>query len=214
MYIQMKMVKILFFLFFVPMMFGCGSSQKNAYNDYEYQEWKRQQQQQQQRPTRTLRTIEPCIAMANAESENLRAYGTATSYVEKVALSEAERDARNRMASMIKVAVEGAAQDYAQNAARNMKSTAGTLGESIMTQYVAQEISNTRVIETSIYDLSDGSVQVYVCIEMRNTTNEFSNKLENELSRDGVIELEYDRERFMQKMSEGLERYKKENSLK
>ena len=83
-----------------------------------------------------------------------------------------------------------------------------------MTQYVAQEISNTRVIETSIYDLSDGSVQVYVCIEMRNTTNEFSDKLKNELSRDGVIELEYDRERFMQKMSEGLERYKKENNLK
>ena len=41
----MKTVKILFFLFFVSMMFGCGSSQKNAYNDYEYQEWKRQQQQ-------------------------------------------------------------------------------------------------------------------------------------------------------------------------
>lgn len=212
----MKANQILFLLLLAPTMIGCGSSQKSAYNDYEYQEWKRQQQQQQQqqRPSRTLRTVEPCIALANAESENLRAYGTATSYVEKVALSEAERDARNRMASMIKVAVEGAAQDYAQNAARNIKSTAGTLGESIMTQYVAQEISNTRVIETSIYDLSDGSVQVYVCIEMRNTTKEFSNKLENELSRDGVIELEYDRERFMQKMSEGLERYKKENNLK
>lgn len=212
----MKANQILFLLLLAPTMIGCGSSQKSAYNDYEYQEWKRQQQQQQQqqRPSRTLRTVEPCIAMANAESENLRAYGTATSYVEKVALSEAERDARNRMASMIKVAVEGAAQDYAQNAARNMKSSAGTLGESIMTQYVAQEISNTRVIETSIYDLSDGSVQVYVCIEMRNTTKEFSDKLENELSRDGVIELEYDRERFMQKMSEGLERYKKENNLK
>lgn len=162
-----------------------------------------------QRPTRTLRTTEPCIELAQADSENIRAFGTATSYVEKAALNEAERDARNRLAAMMKVAVEGAAQDYEQNANQNLKKTAGTIGESVMTQFVAEEIKNTRILKTSIYDLSDGSIQVYVCLEIQSDKNNFSQNLENVLDREGLIELQYDRDRFVQKMAEGLEDYKK-----
>lgn len=194
----------------LPLLVSCGASRKAA-ADYEYQQWKQQQAQQQQRPTRQLRTLEPCIALAQEQSENLRAYGTATSYVEKVALNEAERDARNRLAQMLKVAVEGAAQDYGQNANQNLKNTAGNIGESIMTQYVAEEVANTRIIKTSIYDLSDGSIQVYVCLEMQKGEKEFTEKLANELDRDGVLGLQYDRDRFMEKMAAGLEEYKKKN---
>ena len=141
---------------------ACGSTKKMASSDYQYEQWKQQQEQaaMSQRPTRTLRTTEPCIELAQADSENIRAFGTATSYVEKAALNEAERDARNRLAAMMKVAVEGAAQDYEQNANQNLKKTAGTIGESVMTQFVAEEIKNTRILKTSIYDLSDGSIHV------------------------------------------------------
>ena len=156
-----------------------------------------------------MRTLEPCIELAQAESENLRAYGTATSYVEKVALNEAERDARNRLATMIKTAVEGAAQDYEQNANRNNKNSAGSIGEAVMSQYVSEEISNTRIIKTTIYDLTDGSIQVYVCLEMKTNENDFSKNLDNVLNRDGIIELQYDRDRFIEKTKEGLEEYKK-----
>ena len=190
---------------------SCGSSKQTAASDYEYQLWKQQQEQQsaQQRPARKLRAAEPCIELASAESENLRAYGTATSYIEKVAWNAAERDARSRLTAMIKTAVEGAAQDYEQNANQNLKKTAGTLSESVMTQYVAEEIKNTRIIKNSIYDLTDGSIQVYVCLEMKTDTEELKKNLDNALDRDGVIELQYDRERFLDKMSEGLEEYKK-----
>ena len=78
-----------------------------------------------------------------------------------------------------------------------------------MTQYVAEEIKNTRIIKNSIYDLTDGSIQVYVCLEMKTDTEELKKNLDNALDRDGVIELQYDRERFLDKMSEGLEEYKK-----
>ncbi|HJC95268.1 MAG TPA: hypothetical protein H9925_02290 [Candidatus Phocaeicola gallinarum] len=189
---------------------SCGSSKQKAASDYEYQLWK--QQQEQQRPARKLRATEPCIELALAESGNMRAYGTATSYVEKTALNEAERDARNRLAAMIKAAVEGAAQDYEQNANQNLKKTAGTLSESVMTQYVAEEIKNTRIIKNSIYDLTDGSIQVYVCLEMKTDTEELKKSLDNALDRDGLIELQYDRERFLDKMSEGLEEYKKKQA--
>lgn len=190
---------------------ACGSTKKMASSDYQYEQWKQQQEQaaMSQRPTRTLRTTEPCIELAQADSENIRAFGTATSYVEKTALNEAERDARNRLAAMMKVAVEGAAQDYEQNANQNLKKTAGTIGESVMTQFVAEEIKNTRILKTSIYDLSDGSIQVYVCLEIQSDKNNFSQNLENVLDREGLIELQYDRDRFVQKMAEGLEDYKK-----
>lgn len=190
---------------------ACGSTKKMASSDYQYEQWKQQQEQaaMSQRPTRTLRTTEPCIELAQADSENIRAFGTATSYVEKTALNEAERDARNRLAAMMKVAVEGAAQDYEQNANQNLKKTAGTIGESVMTQFVAEEIKNTRILKTSIYDLSDGSIQIYVCLEIQSDKNNFSQNLENVLDREGLIELQYDRDRFVQKMAEGLEDYKK-----
>ncbi len=205
------------------MLTSCGTPKKTASTDYQYLQWLAQQQQQQaqpqqaqqqlaqQRPGRTQRTLEPCIELAQADAENLRAYGTATSYVEKVALNEAERDARNRLAAMLKTAVEGAAQDYERNANKNLKNTAGNLGESIMTQFVAGEISNTKIIKTTIYDLADGSIQVYVCLEMKTNKDDFDNNLKNTLDRDGLIELQYDRDRFIEHMKKGLEDYKQQN---
>lgn len=192
---------------------ACGSS-KNAVSDYQYQQWKQQNQAQSelQRPSRTLRTEEPCIELAQSEGEYWREYGTATSYVEKVALNEAARDARNRLASRMKTAVEGAAQDYERNANQNLKKSAETLGEAVMTQFVSEEIKNTRIIKTSIYDLSDGSVQVYVCMEMGTNKGNFEKKLDNTLDRNGILEIEFDRERFVKKMSEGLEEYKKRHT--
>lgn len=209
------MKKILTMVVLAIMLASCGASKKTTSTDYQYQQWLAQQQQQeqsvQQRPNRTMRTLEPCIELAQADADNLRAYGTATSYVEKAALNEAERDARNRLAAMIKTAVEGAAQDYEQNANKNLKNTAGTLGEAIMSQFVAEEISNTKIIKTTIYDLADGSIQVYVCLEMKTSKDNFDKNLNNTLDRDGLIELQYDRERFIKQMEKGLEEYKQKN---
>ncbi len=162
-----------------------------------------------QRPSRTLRTTEPCIELANEDSNFMRAYGTATSYVEKTALNEAERDARNRLANMIQVAVEGAAQDHEKNATSNLKSTSQAIGEAVMTQYVSEVIKNTKILKTNIYDLTDGSIQVYVCLEMKVSKNDFEKGVDKALSDNEVMKLEHDRERFIEKMQKGLEEYKK-----
>ncbi len=210
------MKKLLFLGTIAFMALSCGSSKtaletQNQLLMMQMQQQQQSQQQQyaEQRPSRTSRTLDPCIEMAQADSENLRSYGTAKSYVEKTALNEAERDARNRMAMMMKTAVEGAAQDYERNANTNLQTTASTLGEAIMTQYVAQEISNTKVVKTSIYDLADGSIEVYVCIEMRKPTTDINDGISNVLDENSVIKTEYDRERFIDKMAAGLEEYKK-----
>lgn len=126
-------------------------------------------------------------------------------------MNEAERDARNRLATMLKVAVEGAAQDYEMNANQNNSKSASTIGEAVMTQFVSEELQNTRILKTNIYDLADGSIQVYVCIEMKSDENEMAQKLDNVLSQDNIIGIKYDREKFIEKMKSGLEEYKQKN---
>ncbi|MDE6702488.1 MAG: hypothetical protein K2K00_02290 [Muribaculaceae bacterium] len=197
------------------MMTSCGSN-KNTASAADYQYYKQQQQQQQaqaeQRPTRTLRQKCESERLATEDCDKWRALGTSTSYVEKVARNEAARDARNQLAQMMKVAVEGAAQDYEQNAQKNMKSSAASLGEAVMSQFVAEEVENTKIIASDVFDLSDGSVQVYVCIEIRDNKDNFAKKLNNTLERDGLIEIQYDRDRFIEKMAAGLEEYKKKHA--
>ncbi len=80
-----------------------------------------------------------------------------------------------------------------------------------MSQFVDEEVKNTRIIKTSIYDRSDGSVQVYVCIEMRNSQKDFEQKLDNTLSREDIIGIQYDRDRFIEKVADGLKEYKERN---
>ena len=67
-------------------------------------------------------------------------------------------------------------------------------------------------LKTDIYDLADGSVQVYVCIEMREKEEAVLDDVKNNLGRDGVIENQYDRDRFAEKMQTGLEEYKKKRN--
>ena len=196
----MKKMNFFATLFAVAVMVSsCGAMKSSLSN----------QAQGPQRPGRTLRTTESCIEMANAESQFLRAYGTATSYVEKTALNEAERDARNRLAAMIKTAVEGAASDYERNATSDLKKSAAALAQAINTQFVSEEVANTRIIKTDIYDLTDGSIQVYVCLEMRESEEQIINKLENVLEKDHILEIQFERDQFMKSMKKGLEEYKK-----
>lgn len=184
---------------------SCGTSSKSSSTQ------QNAQTSVQQTPGRTLRTEEPCITLANESP--FRAYGTAKSYIEQVAINEAARQARAELARMVKTAIEGAAMDYSQNANLNQKGSAETLGETINTFYVAEVIEKSSIIKTDIYDLTDGSIQVYVCVEMLDgTAEEFDKKLDNTLDREGIISTKYDREQFINKVKGGLEEYKKNHS--
>lgn len=189
---------------------SCNSTKQVKKSDYQQRQ---QPVEQVQHHARTLRQLTRSEELAIEDCDQWRALGTATSYVEKVARNEAARDARNQLAQMMKVAVEGAAQDYEQGAQKNQKGSAASLGEAVMSQFVSEEVTNTRILHYDVFDLADGSIQVYVCVEIRKTKKEFADKLNNVLDREGLIETQYDRDRFIQKMSAGLEEYKKKNQV-
>ncbi len=169
-----------------------------------------QEAAQKVRPTRELREAEPCEELSLEKSDNLREFGTAIANIEKVARNEALRDARNKLAQSIQIAVEGAARDYDQNANADIKVATETLAEAVNTQYVAQYIANSRAVKWSVYDLSDGGIQVYVCVEMEKAKEAMLRELENKLEEDGVMAIKADRDRFVGQIGDNIEKSKEE----
>ena len=60
----------------------------------------------------------------------------------------------------------------------------------------------------NLHDLDNGQIQIYVCIESRQSANALSKELANELSRDGFLGLQFDRQRFAAQVEEDLKEYK------
>lgn len=197
------------------MMVGCKTAQ--VPNDYQaflaYQQQMQKNEQTPQwetnQPKRQKREIDECILMANENSSSFRAYGEGTSYREGIAMENAEMDAVIRMVQQIQTAVEGARERYRGSAAKNLS----TANEERIQSYIKQFIVGTtgyRIIKTNLYDLSDGTVQCYVCIEQKVNTDDMTKKLSNELSDDGVLGIEFNRDRFAASIKEDLEKYKAE----
>lgn len=197
------------------MMVGCKTAQ--VPNDYQaFLAYQQQMQKNEQTPQwetnqskRQKREIDECILMANENSSSFRAYGEGTSYREGIAMENAEMDAVIRMVQQIQTAVEGARERYRGSAAKNLS----TADEERIQSYIKQFIVGTtgyRIIKTNLYDLSDGTVQCYVCIEQKVNTDDMTKKLSNELSDDGVLGIEFNRDRFAASIKEDLEKYKAE----
>lgn len=194
---------------------GCKSSQPAAPNDY--QAFLAYQQQMQKgestpqwetnRPSRQKREVDECITLAQ-DTTRLRAYGTSTSYDEAAALEFAEAEAVRQLASMMETAAEGARQIYRGTASKNASQSSENRMESLTNQFFAQELKNYRIIKTNMYDLSNGSIQVYVCIELSNGIDRTAESLANTLSEDEILGIDFNRQKFIEAMKEGLSDYK------
>lgn len=197
-----------------PSSYNAQLQQSQNYPTQNYQAPKQEQMPQNAKTqTRVARPTEPCEALS--WERDFAAAGTATSYNEKVARNEAIRDARYELGRMMQVAVEGAAEDYLRNVSKNKKSTSETISEEINNQFFAECVKNSKVIKTSVYDLSDGQIQVYACVEVVagfDVLEKAAEVAENVLDRDGALEVEFDKENFKGKIKDGLQQYKESRS--
>lgn len=160
-------------------------------------------------PTRKERPTEPCEALS--WEKDFAAVGTAISHVEKVARNEAIRDARYDLGRMMRVAVEGAAEDYLKNVSVNKENLAETMSEEIDNEFFSECVANSKVIKTTAYDLSDGTIQYYACVEVVaqfDVLEKAAEVAKNVLSRDKSLEVEFDKEQFKGKVKDGLQQYK------
>ncbi|MCH5328999.1 MAG: hypothetical protein J1E02_08250, partial [Coprobacter sp.] len=161
---------------------------------------------------RKARPTEPCEELA--WDRDFAAVGTATSFNEKVARNEAIRDARYELGRMMQVAVEGAARDYLRNVTKNKKSTSESISEEINSQFFSECVKNSKVIKTTVYDLSDGQIQVYACVEVVagfDVLEKAAEIAKNVLDKDEELEVEFNKNKFKEEMKEGLKEYKENN---
>jgi hypothetical protein len=162
-----------------------------------------------------LRAKEECEILALQVATNPRASGSAISTSEAIAFNMAKLQARNELAtqlaaevtSVVRNRVEqwrmtaGAGTDiYVErgnfrghvsgydNAPRTISALLGHDSTEIV-QRVSQILTNTRPICKNTYDLPDGSVQVYVCIEMDLAAQR---KCYKELEKAGILEMDLD----------------------
>lgn len=209
---------------------SCGYSRMPVAGagDYQYQQYLAQQralengrpsapspaepveaQQYSKRPKAVLREENPTMALAFEKSDHLRSFGQATGFVESSVMDHAIIVAQERMSVLLRSSIESAASNYTRNANVNLDNTGATLFESVAKRFSINISKNARIIKHSVYDLDNGQVTIYVCIESQQTDNALSKQLANELSREGFLGLQFDRDRFAAQSMEGLNEYRK-----
>lgn len=172
------------------------------------QQYAQQPQQYAQQPKAVLRESNPTIDYALEESNHLRSFGSATGYIESVLYDQAIISAQERMSVLLQSELASVASNYLRNANKNLDNTSATLYESVTKRFAINTSKDVRIAKYSVYDLDNGQVRVYVCIETKPDNHALSTQLANELSHEGFLGLQFDRDRFIKENEQGLKEYR------
>jgi hypothetical protein len=194
-----------------------------------------------QDPSRGVkREKEECEEFAFQAEANPRASASAVSRSEAVAYKMAMTEARAELAAQVAAEITGfvrrrveqyrltagADTEFALNSANLRGSVSGSNNKprtvsalieadsSETVQRVVQVISNTRPVCKNTYDCGDGSVRVYVCVEMglaaqRQVYKELKNDelIDFDLDSDGKNDIGFDEKEFLIELAKAREEY-------
>ena len=188
------------------------------------------------------REQEQCEALALQPSVSPRASGSGTSRSETVALNIAKLEARNELASQIAVEISSFMQHRVEqimmtagantdvnvrnNSYRGNVSNSGNAPRTVsavwqkdimvIEQYVSQQLTNVVPICRNSYNQPDGSVMVYVCLEMN---PEAQSKMYIDLKEagilvidvngDGLNSIDISEQEFLMELAKAREEYNK-----
>ena len=192
-------VKLFLFTFCSIMLFAsCGSS-KSKLESYTRYDGEGGMQKS------VLRESNPVLRLANDKNAlSLRAAQSARSMLEDVALENAENAAVQTLASRIESAVEGVRERFNETNQIDSKTMTQQQVRNLITTKINQKISYRVVGEPAIYDNTDGSVTVWVCVELVKPTDNFLSDLYDDLTKDDIISIDYRRDKFAQDMKDQI----------
>lgn len=182
------------------MLGSCGSQKKVAANNY-YSE----PQAPVSQPTLKKREIREVDKLVDKETDKMRAVGLGNSYDEKLARKEAIRDGQATLTGYLESSIVSLVQDYHKNAAVNGKKYSESNTEGLVETAVSQKVSTKIVGVPEVYDAADGTVQVYVCVELQKPTNEIIGEVYDQLTKDDVLGSDYDKMKFIQDNKDRLQ---------
>lgn len=198
---------------------SCGGSKQMANAGYynnpypQQQQYVSQQQQQSVGQTRQRRTVDPMYTLAKQEGDRLRSAQSATSHLEDVALDNAENAAAQALASRLETAIMGVRDRYNRTSQVNNQVLTEQDAQNHIKSYFAQKISYVVIGEPSIYDNPNGTITAYVCVEMKTKTEDVLSEAYDNLTREGVIAVEYDKKKFVEENKEELKKLQQQLGL-
>lgn len=215
----MKKFSFLAAVAFAALLCSCGGSKRMANAGYynnpypQQQQYVSQQQQQSVGQTRQRRTVDPMYTLAKQEGDRLRSAQSATSHLEDVALDNAENAAAQALASRLETAIMGVRDRYNRTSQVNNQVLTEQDAQNHIKSYFAQKISYVVIGEPSIYDNPNGTITAYVCVEMKTKTEDVLSEAYDNLTREGVIAVEYDKKKFVEDNKEELKKLQQQLGL-
>lgn len=189
---------------------SCGGSKQVANAGYYNNPYP---QQQQQSATRQRRTVDPTYTLAKQEGDRLRAAQSATSHLEDVALENAESAAAQALAARLQTAIMGVRERFNRTTQVNNQAMTEQDAQNHIKSYFAQKIAWVVIGEPSIYDNPNGTVTAYVCVELKTKTEDVLKEAYDNLTREGVIAVEYDKKKFVEENKEELKKLQQQLGL-
>lgn len=188
-------------LCFAALMLGsCGSSKKATADNY-YSNPKEKTAQ----PTLKKREVREVDKLAAAETNKMRAVGIGNDFDEKEARREAIQDAQNTLAGYLESCIVSLTQEYHKKAQANAKKYSETNLERYVETAVSQKVSSKMIGTPEVYDASDGTVQVYVCVELQKPTDNVLGEMYDQLTQDEILGTDYDKMKFIQDNKDRLQ---------
>ena len=179
---------------------SCGSNKKATADNYYSDSVQRTAQ-----PTLKKREVREVDKLAAAETDKMRAVGLGNDFDEKEARREALMDAKSTLAGYLETTVVSLIQEYHKKAQVNAKKYSETNIERFVEATVSQKVSTKMIGTPEVYDASDASVQVYVCVELQKPTDQVLGEIYEQLTQDEILGTDYDKMKFIQDNKERLQ---------
>ncbi len=154
---------------------------------------------------RDVREVDKLAAKA---TDRMRAVGVGNDMDEKYARREAMRDAQLTLVSYIETTVTSTVTEHYKKTTANNKKLSVTDIESFVRTAVSQTISTRAIGLPEVADVSDGTVTVYVCLELVPTTAELLGDVYDRLPADLAMGADYYKDTFIKDNKERLEKFR------
>lgn len=182
------------------MLGSCGSSKKATADNYYSNPTEKTAQ-----PTLKKREVREVDKLAAAETDKMRAVGVGNDFDEKEARREAIQDAQNTLAGYLETAIVSLTQEYHKKANANAKKYSESNLERIVEATVSQKVSTKMIGTPEVFDASDATVQVYVCVELQKPTDKVLGEIYDQLTEDEILGIDYDKMKFIQDNKDRLQ---------
>ena len=135
--------------------------------------------------------------LVEEETDKLRVVGIAQDIDETDARMEALRAGQREISSLLETTVVEFTRQYQQKYVQGDKKYKNNQTKSVIEYSVAQAVSVRPIGIPDRIRLDDGSYKIYRCIELKTPTKEVIGKVYEDLTREEIIGMDYDRDQFI-----------------